>query len=195
MARAIPSLAVIRPADGNEVVGAYISALKRKDGPTLLALTRHNVPHLRHSSADGVHRGAYTVHSVSSPQIILVASGSEVSIAVDAANIFGAANVVSMPCCSFFDEQDSEYKRSLFPDGIPVMSVEASIAMGWEKYAHAHVAMGGFGASGKMGDLFKAFGFTADNISARMKEVVAHFGSSAPSLHQRLVFSQNPHLH
>lgn len=195
MARAIPSLNVIRPADGNEVVGAYLSALKRRDGPTLLALTRHNVPHLQHSSADGVLRGAYTVYSVQSPQVILVASGSEVSIAIDAAKLFGSANVVSMPCFSIYDEQDSEYKLSLFPVGVPVMSVEASIAMGWEKYAHAHVCMGGFGASAKMGDLFKLFGFTSDNICAKMKEVVAHFGSSAPSLHQRMVFSHSASHH
>ena len=190
MARSIPSLAVIRPADGNEVVGAYIAALKRRDGPTLLALTRHNVPHIHNSSAEGVLRGAYTVHSVASPQVILVASGSEVSVCVEAAAMLGSANVVSMPCMSAYDEQPQEYKVSLFPAGVPVLSVEASIAMGWERYAHAHVCMGSFGASGKMGDLFQAFGFTAQNVCERAKEVVAHFGGSAPSLHSRLVFSK-----
>jgi len=195
MARSIPGLSVIRPADGNEVVGAYICALKKRDGPTLLSLTRHNVPHLEHSSAEAVARGGYVVHTVPNPRLILVASGSEVSLSIDAAKLFEYANVVSMPCTSLFDEQPLEYRESVFPPGIPILSVEASSPMGWEKYAHAHVCMTTFGASGKASDLFKMFGFTTGNIVERAKEVVENFkGQPAPCLTRRLIFS-NQHAH
>jgi len=194
IARAIPNLVVIRPADGNEVAGAYQIALTRKTGPTLLSLTRQSVPHLEGTSAEGVTRGAYTLVSTDSPRLVLVGSGSEVQLCVAAAQKVGVpCNVVSMPSSFLFDEQPLEYRESIFPPGVPVLSVEMSLPLGWEKYAHGHVCMTTFGASGKDKDVFRAFGFTVENVTEKAQRLLKAFGDHpAPILTRHWIFAENP---
>jgi transketolase len=192
IARSIPNLTVIRPADGNEVVGAYSVAIARTTGPTLLSLTRQSVPHLERSCSAQVSRGAYVLVSVDNPQLVLVASGSEVHLCVAAAKqLEFPCSVVSMPSSSLFDEQPLEYRESVFPPSVPVLSVEMSVAMGWEKYAHAHICMATFGASAKDKDVMSAFGFTVENVVKKAKQVVEVLGSGPLSiLTRRLVFTE-----
>ena len=151
--RALPNMLVMRPADGNEVSGAYMVAIERKNGPTTIALTRQNLPHLLGTSLDGVTKGAYVLSETAgaAPALVIVATGSEVSIVVDAAKILNdsgvATRVVSMPCMELFNVQSQEYKEKVFPAGVPVLSVEAMSTFGWSKYAHASIGVDTFGIS------------------------------------------------
>ena len=136
--RAIPGLRVFRPADGNEVAQAWRLVVDN-DGPSAMILTRQNVPTLEGSSAaDGVARGAYTLADCSEPDVILVGTGSEVSVCVEAAIALGeqgiVARVVSMPCWELFAEQDPAYRDAVLPDQVPKLSVEAGVTLGWERW-------------------------------------------------------------
>ena len=161
--RAIPNINVIRPADGNETSGAYKAALTVEKTPSLLSFSRQGCPNLEGSSVDGVLKGAYILSEATAgdkkPKVILTASGSEVGLCVAAAKALNAAGtparVVSFPCFELFEQQDASYKSSVFPDGVAVLSVEAAVAQGWERYSHAHMGMTSFGASGPGGDVFK----------------------------------------
>lgn len=154
LTRATPNMLTFRPADGNEVSGTYLIALERCKEPSVLALTRQNLPQLKGSSIEAVRKGGYILEPLSdqNPDVILVATGSEVSIAVDAAELLRKegtkVRVVSMPCTELFDEQPLEYRQSVLSKGIPVVSVEALSTFGWQKYSHAQVGMVTFGASG-----------------------------------------------
>lgn len=185
--RSIPNMRVIRPADGNEVSGAYLAALSTRDGPTLLALSRQNCPNLAGTSAEKVLKGAYPVgDSVENPQVILTGSGSEMHIAVEAAKKLQAsgvkAQVVSFPCWELFEAQSEEYKNSVFPQGIPVLSIEAGSVLGWEKYAHGHIGMSTFGTSAPGNDVFAHFGFSIDKAVTSAQKLVDTYGTAAPSL-------------
>eukprot|EP00036_Acanthoecidae_sp_10tr_P009575 CAMPEP_0182925032 /NCGR_PEP_ID=MMETSP0105_2-20130417/8088_1 /TAXON_ID=81532 ORGANISM="Acanthoeca-like sp., Strain 10tr" /NCGR_SAMPLE_ID=MMETSP0105_2 /ASSEMBLY_ACC=CAM_ASM_000205 /LENGTH=677 /DNA_ID=CAMNT_0025062865 /DNA_START=64 /DNA_END=2097 /DNA_ORIENTATION=+ len=184
--RSIPNFLVLRPADGNEVSGAYKLALENAHGPSFMAFSRQNVPHLAGSSAASVAQGAYVLQEAPDFKVILVGTGTEVSLCVESAAALKAAGtparVVSMPCWSLFDAQSAEYRESVFPSGCPVVSVEAMTSLGWEKYAHAHIAMKTFGASGKGPDLMKHFGFTVDNVVDKATKLVEFYGGAAPSL-------------
>mmetsp|Transcript_22739 Transcript_22739/g.63924 ORF Transcript_22739/g.63924 Transcript_22739/m.63924 type:complete len:707 (-) Transcript_22739:33-2153(-) len=195
IARSHPNLLVLRPADGNETAGAYLAALRRRDGPSLLALTRQNVPHLAGSSRDKVLQGGYVLQEApnGAPEVVLVASGSEVSLCVEAVKKGLNARVVSMPCMELFEEQSAEYKQSVFPTGVPSVSVEMSLPLGWEKYAHAHVCITTYGHSGPAGTLVKEYGFTPENVVEKAQQVVQHYkGRPAPALFDRFVFSSAP---
>lgn len=154
LTRATPNMLTFRPADGNEVSGAYLIALERNNVPSIMALTRQNLPQLKGSSIEAVRKGGYVLEPLSdeNPDVILVATGSEVSIAVDAAELLRKqgtkVRVVSMPCTELFDEQPLEYRQSVLLKGVPVVSVEALSTFGWQKYSHAQVGMVTFGASG-----------------------------------------------
>lgn len=169
--RAIPEFNVIRPADHNEVAGAYVAALTHRDRPTCLCLSRQNVPHLWASSAEKVLLGAYTVHETGSasskPDIIIVGTGSEVSICIEAANKMPgkSVRVISMPCWNLFEKQKFEYKRALFPAGVPIVSVEALSTLGWSKYSHVQIGMHTFGLSAPYKKVYEEFGITGDNIA------------------------------
>ncbi|KAH8426276.1 transketolase tktA [Aspergillus melleus] len=170
--RALPNCMVWRPADGNETSAAYYSALTSKHTPSILALTRQNLPQLEGNSIEAALKGAYPVIEASDAAVTLISTGSEVSICVEAANYLKekhgvTARVVSVPCFEVFDAQDKAYKLKVLPDNIPVMSVEALSTMGWERYAHEQFGLNRFGASGPYKDVYKKFEFTPEGISKR----------------------------
>ena len=176
--RMIPNLLVMRPADTVETAECWDIALREKDRPTVLALTRQGLPQLRTEAAsDNLSgRGAYRLKAAESPRrVILIATGSEVSLATEcAAELEKAgigADVVSMVCTQLFDEQDDAYKAELLPDVSPDetlrVSIEAGTTFGWDRYTMTNglrIGIDRFGASAPAGDLFEKFGFTADAI-------------------------------
>jgi transketolase len=179
--RAIPGLDVIRPADPEETAGAFAAGLERSDGPTLLSLCRQNVPNLSEIPVDvrrkGVFKGAYIARKETSAlEFIILASGSELSVALDAAKQLGdGARVVSVPCMERFDRQDAAYKASVLPKGLPRVAVEAGVTDFWFKYVGLDGAVVGidtFGESAPAGLLFKHFGFTTENVVATVKSVL-----------------------
>lgn len=177
--RATPNLSVWRPADGNEVSAAYKSAFESKTTPHIIALTRQNLPHLAGSSIENASKGGYTLVAQENPDVIIVASGSEVSIAVDAAKSLEAqgtkAGVVSLPDFLTFDKQSLEYRMSVLPDNVPILSVEVMSSFGWSKYSHEQFGLNRFGASGKAGDLYKYFEFTAEGVADRAIKTVQFY--------------------
>lgn len=177
--RAIPNLSVWRPADGNEVSAAYKSAISSTSIPHVLALTRQGVPHLQTSSIEKASKGGYVVTEVQDPDLILVSSGSEVSLcgqAIDKLSSEGfKVNLVSLPDFYTFDKQNQDYKLSVLPDGVPILSVEVLSPFGWSKYSHEQFGMTTFGASGKAEDLYKFFEFTPEGISERAVKTIQFY--------------------
>ncbi|MXZ77559.1 MAG: transketolase [Acidimicrobiia bacterium] len=174
--RAIPGLRVFRPADGNEVAQAWRLAVDN-DGPSAMILTRQNVPTLEGSSAaDGVARGAYTLADCSEPDVILVGTGSEVSVCVEAAIALGeqgiVARVVSMPCWELFAEQDPAYRDAVLPDQVPKLSVEAGVTLGWERWVDLPVGIDRFGASAPGSVVLEKLGINPDNVAAQAESLV-----------------------
>ncbi|TVY49759.1 putative transketolase [Lachnellula occidentalis] len=171
--RALPNCMVWRPADGNETSAAYYIALTSKHTPSIIALSRQNLPHLENSTLARAIKGGYVVHEPEKKaDITLVSTGSEVCICVDAVQYLKDnhnlnARVVSIPCFEVFDAQSKEYRLSILPDGIPSMSVEAMSTMGWERYTHEQFGLNRFGASGAYKDVYKKFEFTPEGISKR----------------------------
>merc|ERR1719265_2978402 len=184
--RAMPNMYVFRPCDGNEVSGAFACAVAKADAPSVLALSRQGMPNHAGSSVEAVAKGAYVLESArAAAELVIVATGSEVQIAVEAKAAMGdvQVSIVSMPCQELFEEQPLEYQLGVFPEGVPVLSVEASAVRGWEKYAHLSVGMTRFGASGPIDTLYTKFGITTENIAAQAKELLAFYdGKPAPSL-------------
>ncbi len=175
--RAIPGLHVLRPADARETVGAWRHAVSRTDGPTLLALSRQDLPVLERTSADAVERGAYVVAGGDrDADVVLVATGSEVALAVAAAEELAgrdvAATVVSMPSWELFADQDDDYQEAILPADVPVLSVEAATSFGWSRWADDSVAIDGFGASAPAADLFELFGFTPEAVAEAALDLV-----------------------
>merc|ERR1719367_721744 len=168
--RMIPDLTVIRPADCNETAGAYKVAVEKsklESMPTFLALTRQALPNLPNSSIENVMKGAYAVIECADPEFILVATGSEVHLCVDAAKEMGRqVRVVSMPSWELFRAQPASYKEALLPKSVPKMSVEAATTMGWQEWADAHVGINCFGASAPGGTCMEKFGFSVPNVVA-----------------------------
>jgi transketolase len=150
--RALPNMMVWRPADGNETSAAYYMALTSKSTPSIIALTRQNLPQLEGSTLEGAIKGGYVALEDKSAQVTLVSTGSEVSICLEAVKVLAGkgikARVVSMPCVEVFDAQTKDYKLSVIPDGIPTLSVEVMSTLGWEKYSHEQFGLNRFGASG-----------------------------------------------
>jgi transketolase len=181
--RAIPKLTVIRPADGNECSGAYKVAIEKakQNAPTLLAFTRQAVPNLAGSSVENVAKGGYTlVDCQGTPEIILIGTGSEVSLCVTAAEKLTAegkkVRVVSMPSTSLFDAQDAAYKESVLPKAVTKrLAVEAACSFGWHKYVGTEgdtVTIDSFGASAPGGVCMEKFGFSVDNVLAKAKALL-----------------------
>jgi transketolase len=150
---------VWRPADGNETSAAYYMALTSKSTPSILALTRQNLPQLEGSTIEHAIKGGYAVLENKDAALTLVSTGSEVSICIEAAKVLDGkgikTRVVSMPCVEVFDAQPKEYRLSVLPDGIPSMSVEVMSTLGWEKYSHEQFGLNRFGASGPYMDVYK----------------------------------------
>ena len=177
--RAIPGLSIVRPGDANETAGAWKAILERTSGPCGLALTRQNIPVLAGTSQDGVAKGGYILAEASSglPQVIIIATGSELQMAVEARESLEAdgiaTRVVSMPCVEWFNEQDSAYRESVLPPIVKArVSVEAGIAMPWHRFTGdlgENVSIEHFGASADYMTLFREFGFTTENVVAAAK--------------------------
>ena len=183
--RAMPNMLILRPGDANEVVEAYKLILQHTHGPSTLVLTRQPVPTLdrtKYASASGVARGAYVLADAAGgkPGVILMASGSELSLCVDAYEKLKAegvkARVVSMPSWELFEQQDAAYKTSVLPPEVTArVAVEMAAPFGWERYTGTKgkiLGMRRFGASAPLKDLLKKFGFSADNVVAAAREVL-----------------------
>lgn len=189
--RAIPGMVVIRPADANETVEAWKYAIEQKNSPVALALTRQKVPVFdrtkpaslagRFASAENLSKGAYVlVESEGKPEVILMASGSEVSIAVEAYNVLQLegikTRVVSFPSWELFEAQTDEYKESVLLKSVKVrISIEAGVKQGWEKYLGDNgeaISIEKFGASAPYEVLFKEYGFTSEAIVKKVKDVI-----------------------
>ncbi|WP_188964298.1 transketolase [Deinococcus aquiradiocola] len=170
MLRATPNTYVLRPADANETSAAWHMALERKDGPTALILSRQDLPIMPRNHS-GVKRGAYVVRDAENAQVILIASGSEVHVALEAADALAAegigARVVSMPGMEAFRAQDRAYQDSILTPGVKRVAIEAAMPQPWYEWVGlegAVIGMPGFGASAPASTLFEKFGFTAANV-------------------------------
>ncbi len=172
--RLIPNLVVIRPADANETAAAWKVAIERRNGPTVLALTRQNLPTLESSAQ--VEKGAYVLKDFGTPEMILMASGSEVSLILEAAqklaNEGKGVRVVSFPSWELFEKQDEAYRESVLPKNIQKrLAVEAGASMGWERYAKSSISIDRYGASAPAKIIFEKLGFTVENVVSRAKEL------------------------
>ena len=186
--RAIPNLEVLRPADANEVVAGWREIVRRRK-PVGILLSRQNLPVIdrnQFASTQGVSKGAYSLNDVANPDVILIATGSEVGITLQAAELLKkeniSARVVSAPCLEWFNEQDADYKNSVLPHTVKArVSIEAGIAQGWREYIGDYgvsVSIEHFGASASASVLFKEFGFTPEKIVSAAKETIAKVRAS-----------------
>jgi transketolase len=181
MLRAIPGLTDFRPADANETAACWRLAIERT-GPSFFALSRQDLPIIDPAKVDvlgGVSKGAYVVEDADKPQVVLIATGSEVSAAIEAAKLLAGegvqARVVSMPSVKIFDEQSAEYKAGVLLSGVPRIAIEAGATIGWWKYVGLDgdvVGIDRFGASAPGPIVLKKLGFGADSIAARAKKLV-----------------------
>jgi len=183
--RAIPGLTLIRPADANETAAAWRVAIERQDGPTALALSRQKLPIIQQTperALEGVARGAYVVADPpeGEPQLALIASGSEVSLALGAHALLAAqgiaARVVSLPSWELFDAQDRDYQESVLPPGLTKrLAVEAGTTLGWERYVGNEgdiIGIDGFGTSAPYQAVAEHFGLTPEAVAARAKSLL-----------------------
>jgi transketolase len=181
--RAMPGLVLLRPCDANEVAEAYKIALTEKHAPVILSLTRQAVPTLERSkfaAASGLAKGGYALNNEPKPDVLLIGTGSEVSLCVEAAEklaTFGIkARVVSLPSWELFERQPQAYRDSVIPPSVTArVCVEMGSAFGWEKYAGptgAIIGMHSFGASSPVKDVIKHFGFTTDAVVTAAKKQV-----------------------
>ncbi len=181
--RAIPGLVILRPADANETAFAWKYALEHRNGPTVMALTRQKLPVLdqtRYSSAANVERGGYVLTQTANPQVLLIATGSEVHLALRAFEKLTAegvrASVVSIPSWELFEMQSQEYRDSVLPPSVTArVAIEAGVKLGWERYLGPKgefVGMKSFGASAPADVAFREFGFTVENVLAAVKRTM-----------------------
>lgn len=182
--RAIPNNLVIRPADANETVEAWKTAINHKGGPVCLILTRQNVSVInrdKYSSAEELQKGAYILKDAANPQLILIASGSEIELALKSADKLEADNisvrVVSFPSWELFEAQSTDYKESVLPKTIKAkIAIEAGVKLGWEKYTGEYgevIRIEKFGASAPDKILFEKYGFTVENVINTSKEILS----------------------
>jgi transketolase len=179
--RLIPNMRVWRPCDTVESALAWISAVERKDGPSCLIFSRQNLAFQKRdaSAIANIARGGYVLADAASPKLVLIATGSEVQLAMDAKKVLDgqgiATRVVSMPCTNVFDQQDKAYRDSVLLPTIHKVAIEAGVTDGWYKYVGlrgAVIGMNRFGESAPAGELFKEFGFTVENVVAVSKKVI-----------------------
>ncbi|MEJ2677645.1 MAG: transketolase, partial [Gemmatimonadota bacterium] len=181
--RSVPGLTVFRPADANEAVESWRAAISRRDGPSAMIGTRQKLPVLAPGDypglRQGVARGGYVLADSLDPDVVLLATGSEVHLALAARKLLEEADVrarvVSMPSVEVFEEQADEYRREVLPPGVPVLSVEAGRTLGWIPYlgdTHAAVGLDHFGASAPGKRVMEEFGFTPENVRDRAFDLV-----------------------
>jgi len=184
--RAIPNLVVLRPADANEVAQAWMTALERDDGPTALALTRQSLPTIdreEFTSAEGLQKGAYILAELGEgpPEVILMASGSEVEIILEAGAQLASAGIsvrmVSFPSWELFEAQSAEYQQQVLPTTVRTrVAIEAGVTLGWDRWvgdSGAVIGINHFGESAPYEELYDNFGLTADNVVQKAREVLA----------------------
>ena len=183
--RLIPHMNVWRPCDTVESAAAWAHALSRKDGPTCFILSRQNLPFQKRDAGQiaNIQRGGYVLAAADIPKAVLIATGSEIALAMGAraelekAGV--AVSVVSMPCTSLFDAQDAAYRAAVLPAGVPRVAIEAGVTDFWRKYvgaidsnAGAVIGIDSFGESAPAGELFKHFGFTVENVVSTVKKII-----------------------
>ena len=189
MMRATPNCLVFRPADAVETAEAWEVALNQKTTPSVLALSRQGLPTVRteHKNSNLVEKGAYVLaEATGKRQAILMASGSEVSVALAARELLEAdgigTRVVSMPCMELFGQQDEAYRKRVLPGGAVRVAVEAAVRQSWDRWLLGErgreakagfVGMGSFGASAPAGDLYAHFGITAENVAAKARDLLS----------------------
>ncbi len=186
--RLIPNMDVWRPCDTTESAVAWAASIERASGPSSLAFSRQNLPFQPRTAAQtaDIRRGGYVLSEAGtssqpvSPQAIIIATGSEVALAMAAQKQLAtegvAVRVVSMPSTNVFDRQDAAYRAAVLPKGLPRVAVEAGVTDGWRKYVGLEgevVGVDRFGESAPAGELFKLFGITADAVVAAVKKVIA----------------------
>lgn len=174
MLRSIPGVVVMRPADGRETAASINLALNSKNTPVVLALSRQNLPQLENSMKD-IKKGAYIIKEEEGElEKIIIATGSEVSLAIEAAKGLKGVRIVSMPSMELFDAQSSDYKEKILPRNVRKrISIEAASSFGWHKYVGIDgmtISIDGFGASGKGEEVFERFGFTAERIREKIQK-------------------------
>ena len=181
--RAVPNLVVLRPADATETVEAWKAAMERRHGPTVLVFSRQNLPMLDRSvlgPASGLQRGAYVLWEAAQPDVLLIATGSEVQVALEAGRLLQgkgiSPRVVSLPSWELFDAQPTEYRHSVLPPGIRArVSIEAGTPLGWERYVGLDgvaIGLNRFGASAPAGVLYERLGLTAQRMADEAMRVL-----------------------
>jgi transketolase len=176
-------------------------ALERTQTPSIICCSRTAVPNIESSSIEKAEKGAYVIVEAANPDLIIIATGSEVGPCLDAVKELSAAGIttriVSMPCQEVFLEQPIEYQHEVLPGNIPTMSVEAAAVHGWHRFSHAQIGMTSFGASGSGKDVFNHFGFSTSNIVKKGQELVAYYKSvgTVPNLNLRPTFEAISNVH
>jgi transketolase len=182
--RAMPGLRVVRPADANEAAGAWRVALNAQ-GPTALILTRQNVLVLEGTVGAPVEQGAYVLVAADVPDVVLVGTGSEVQLCVAAAELLAergvAASVVSLPCWELFAAQPDDYQDRVLPPEVPTLAVEAGTSFGWDRWVDDSVSLDRFGASAPGGEVLANFGFTAQNVADRARQLLEDLSEDDPA--------------
>jgi transketolase len=180
----MPGLIVLRPADANETAFAWKFALEYRTGPTMLTLTRQKLPVLdqtKYASAENVSKGAYVLISAENPQVLLLATGSEVSLAIKGYEQLAAegirSRVISMPSWELFELQSQSYHEAVLPSSVTArVGIEAGVKLGWERYLGQKgefIGMTTFGASAPAEAAFKGFGFTVENVVKAAKKAMS----------------------
>jgi transketolase len=206
--RAIPKLSVIRPSDATETVEAWRVAVSNREGPTALILSRQPLPVLDRATmapAEGLQRGGYVLQDVDDPEVLLIATGSEVSIALDGAKLLQEKNVrvrvVSLPCWELFEKQDQTYRDEVLPSHITArVGVEAAVRLGWDRYIGANGAFVGvgdrFGASAPYKDVYKEYGLTSEHVAeAALQQLGRDENVEAEEAGVQEVAGRNPEGH
>jgi transketolase len=178
--RLIPNMDVWRPADPVESAVSWVCAIERRDGPSSLLFSRQAVPFLRRNAGqvEQIRRGGYVLRDARGAQAAILATGSEVGVALAAADLLAAdgiaVRVVSVPSTTVFDRQGADYKRKVLPERMPRIAVEAGVTDGWWKYrCDAVVGVDRFGESAPAGQLFELFGLTPANVADTVRAVLA----------------------
>ena len=183
--RAMPNLSYIRPCDAEELIGAWNYAMGSFHNPSMISVARDPVGEVPNTSRTGLQRGAYVIQETQDAAVTLVSCGSNLHYAVAAANALDkqgiTCRIVSAPCLNLFDEQDSEYRNSVFPlNGKPIVSVEEYVATTWARYVTASIGMTRFGYSASNESNYERFGLDAAGIEGKVKKYLKSLdGSSA----------------
>lgn len=174
----IPNMTVWRPCDAVETAVSWKAAVEKSSGPTCLIFSRQDLPHQERSVGQitDIAKGGYVLRDCEGiPDAVIIATGSEMALAMGAAEKVSDKNirVVSMPSVDVFESQDEAYRAAVLPKGVPTLAVEAGVTGGWYKYADKVIGIDHFGESAPASELFKEFGFTVENVVTAVSELCA----------------------